>query len=160
MSDNTPRTDIGVGIFLIVVCSLVLWESRRIPPGVFEPLGSAPLPQGVASLIILISLVIIARAVLWLRRNPPPATVADDAEAQPKPLLAAAALGLTVVYVLVMALDLTSFAIATTVYLLVTISALTGFRLKAMPIALVIGLIMGYGCQYIFTRIFVIDLPV
>jgi putative tricarboxylic transport membrane protein len=160
MSDNAPRTDIGVGVFLIVVCSLILWESRRIPPGAYEPLGSAPLPQGVASLIILISLVIMARAVLQLRRNPPPATLADDDEARPKPLLAAAALGLTVLYVLVMALDLTSFAIATAVYLLVTISALSGFRLKAVPIALVVGLIMGYGCQYIFTRIFVIDLPV
>ena len=159
MPDNAPRTDIGLGVFLIVVCSLILWETRRIPPGAYEPLGSAPLPQGVAGLIILLALVIMARAVLQLRRDPPPATLADDAEARPEPLLAAAALGLTVVYVLVMALDLTSFAIATTVYLLVTISALAGFRLKAVPVALVVGLIMGYGCQYIFTRIFVVDLP-
>lgn len=159
MSDNSPRTDIGLSIFLIVVCSLILWETRKIPPGVFEPMGSAPMPQAVAGLIILVSLVIMARAVLILRRNPPPATLADDEEAHPRPLLATGLLGITVLYVLVMAFNLTSFRIATTVYLFVTISLMSGLRLKAMPLALFIGLLMGFGCQYVFTRIFVVDLP-
>ena len=61
---SSPKTDIGVSLFLIVVCSLVLWEARKIPPGVYEPLGSGPVPRAVAGLIILLCRVAMVQALV------------------------------------------------------------------------------------------------
>ena len=38
-------------------------------------------------------------------------------------------------------------------------TAVIGAKPATLPIAAAIGLIMGFGCQYLFTRVFVVDLP-
>ncbi len=65
----------------------------------------------------------------------------------------------TLIYILGLALELTSFAILTTVFLTFTIGFLTRFRRRALAVALVLGLVMGFGCEYLFTQVFVVDLP-
>jgi hypothetical protein len=153
---SSPRTDLALGLFLIVVCGAVLWEARTIPPGVFEPLGSAPIPQATAGLIILLALVVMGRALLALRRDAPAGPAEDLAL---RPLDAAAVIGLSVLYVLAMALRLLDFALLTALFLMVTIGALTRFERRLLPIIVVLALATGFGCQYVFTRIFVVDLP-
>jgi hypothetical protein len=58
-----------------------------------------------------------------------------------------------------MAFELASFAITTTIFLFVTISMLMNFNRKTMLIGAIIALVMGFGCQYLFTEVFVVDLP-
>lgn len=152
-----PKVDIGVALFLVVVCSAVLIESRKIPPGSFEPLGSAPVPQATAGLIILLALVVMGRAVLVLRRGR--TSVAEDPGFQPRPLDAALTFALTVVYVLVMAFRLLPFAWITSLFLFVAIGFLVRFERRLLPAAAVVGALMGFGCEYLFTRVFVVDLP-
>jgi hypothetical protein len=151
-----PRTDIGVALLVIVLCCALLWQAAKLPPGSFEPLGSAPVPQATAGLIVLLCLWVIARAGVVLRRGEVPAG-AD--ETVPRPLDAAGVFLLTVVYVLAMAFRLGEFAILTSIFLFVTIGLLIRFERRRLPIAAVVALIMGYGCRYVFTRIFVVDLP-
>jgi hypothetical protein len=153
---SSPRTDLALGLFLIVVCGAVLWEARTIPPGVFEPLGSAPIPQATAGLIILLALVVRGRALLALRQDARAGPAEDLAL---RPLDAAAVIGLSVLYVLAMALRLLDFALLTALFLMVTIGALTRFERRLLPIVVVLALVTGFGCQYVFTRIFVVDLP-
>jgi len=154
---SSPRTDIGVCLFLVVVCAAVLWESRKIPPGSFEPLGSAPLPQAVAGLVILLCLIVMGRAWLVLaRRSERPR---EDAGFEPRARDAAATIGLTALYIVAMQLRLTSFAVMTAVFLFVTIGLLVRFERRLLPVAAIVALIAGFGCQYVFTRIFVVDLP-
>lgn len=158
---SSPRKDIGLSLLLIVLCSAVLWESRDLPPGSFEPLGSAPVPQAVALLIIGLALIVLARA-LRARAGDARGDVASGAEPDdfaPRPLDAAASFALTVIYVLAMAFKVTSFAIATTAFLFVTIGFLVRFERRLLPVALLVGLVMGFGCQYFFTQVFVVDLP-
>jgi len=152
-----PRTDIGLGLFLVVACALVLWETRDIPPGSFEPLGSAPVPQVTAGLIILLTFVIMGRAFAVLRRGVTSGETPADYEL--RPLDAAAVLGLTVLYVLAMAYRVFDFAIITTIYLTAAIGFLVRFRLRLMPWVVLVALVTGYGCLYVFTRVFVVDLP-
>lgn len=153
---SSPRTDIGLALFLIVVCGAVLWEARSIPPGVFEPLGSAPIPQATAGLILLLALVVMGRALHALRQEAR-ARPAEDLAL--RPLDAAAVIAFTALYVLAMALRLFDFAILTTLFLVVTIGALTRFERRLLPLIVVLALVTGFGCQYVFTRIFVVDLP-
>jgi hypothetical protein len=159
MSDGAdPRIDLGVTAFVVAVAAAVLWETRSIPPGVFEPLGSAPVPQATASLLILLCLVVIARAALRLGgRSAPLSEVADDA--RPRRFDALAVLLLTLFYVGALHLRLTTFAIMTTVYLILAVGLLLRFRLAAMPVVLLVAAATGFGCQYVFTRIFIVDLP-
>ena len=153
---SSPKTDIGVSLFLIVVCSLVLWEARKIPPGTYDPLGSAPIPRAVAGLIILLCLVVMVQALRRLARGE---TATSETEFPLRYLDAIGIVVVTLIYILGLALELTSFAILTTVFLTFTIGFLTRFRRRALVVALVIGLVMGFGCEYLFTQVFVVDLP-
>ena len=158
MSDDPrPRTDLGLALFLIVVCGAVLWEARSIPPGVFEPLGSAPVPQATAGVIILLALVGMGRALRAMLGAAPVRPAGEDLVL--RPLDAAAVMGLTALYVLAMALRLFDFAILTALFLTVTIGALVRFERRLLPLIVVLALVTGFGCQYVFTRIFVVDLP-
>lgn len=148
-----PRLDIGLGLFLITVCAVVLWESRTIPPGSFEPLGSAPVPQVTALLIILLALSVIVRACL----APPAGEGGRDAEL--RPLDAAGFVLLTLVYVGAIHLRLATFGVISTIFLVLTIGFLTRFQPRLMPAVVVVALITAFGCQYLFTRVFIVDLP-
>lgn len=154
---STPRADIALSLVLIVVCSAILWATREIPPGTFEPLGSAPVPQATAGLIILLSLAVMGRALWALARG----TLAEPADPgfAPRPLDAAITFALTVGYVFVLQLKVVPFAYLTSVFLFVTIGFLIRFDRRLLTIAAGVALIMGFGCEYVFTRIFVVDLP-
>jgi hypothetical protein len=124
------KNDIGVSLFLIGVCAVMIWDSWDIPPGSFEPLGAGPIQK-------------FERPLTY----------------RPRPKDAVLVLGLTVIYAIVMALELTRFSISTTVFLFVTISLLTRFDRRSMLIGAIIAVVMGFGCQYLFTEVFVVDLP-
>ena len=40
-----------------------------------------------------------------------------------------------------------------------TIFVLARFNVAKLPVILVLAAITGFGCQYLFTRVFVVDLP-
>ncbi|HRY25377.1 MAG: tripartite tricarboxylate transporter TctB family protein [Geminicoccaceae bacterium] len=146
-----PRVEIGVALMVIVIAAIALFETRDIPPGSFEPLGSAPVPQATAGLIILMALGLIVRACLDRRpvARPPREGLAD----------AGAVLLLTLLYVTAMHYRLTTFAVMTTIYLVLTIGTLIRFRPRSMPLVLALAAVVGFGSQYVFTRVFVVDLP-
>jgi len=154
--DSNPRVDIGVCLFLIVVCCAVLVEAAKLPPGSFEPLGSAPIPQATAGLIIVLCLLVIGSAALAIWRGE---ASAAEAPYPPRRLDAAVLFGLTVLYVLLMAQRVGGFAPITALFLFIAIGFLTRFAPRSLLIAAVTGVIMGWGCQYVFTQVFVVDLP-
>jgi len=157
MVDGTnPRTDIGVCLFLIVICCAVLFEAAKLPPGSFEPMGSAPIPQATAALIILLCLVVMARAA-WMMMRGHVAVATDDQP--PRRMDAAVIFAMTMMYVLLMQLRVAGFALITAIFLFFAIAFLTRFTPRSLPLAALVGLLMGYGCQYVFTQVFVVDLP-
>lgn len=146
-----PRVEIGVALMLILIASLALFGAKDLPPGRFEPLGSAPVPQAVAGMILLLSLWIIIRACIDHR---PIATPSAD-----RYLDAAVVVALTLLFVAAMHYRLTTFAILTTVYLAATIGFLIRFDRRRLLWVLVVAATTGFGFQYVFTRVFVVDLP-
>jgi hypothetical protein len=146
-----PRLEIGVALMLILIASLALFGTRTIPPGRFEPLGSAPVPQAVAVLILLLAIWIIVRACIDRR---PIAAAAVD-----RYLDAGVVVVLTLLFVAAMHYRLASFAILTLIYLTATIGVLTRFDRRQMPWIVGIAAVVGFGFQYLFTRVFVVDLP-
>ena len=155
MSDGVDRRfDIGVALVLIVIAAIAIWEAADLPPGSFEPLGSARVPQMTAGLIILLCLWVIIRAMLRDDgiRDVEPAGAARWRDAGVVAVL-------TIVYVAALHFRITTFAIVTMLFLTATIFVLTRFDLAKLPVIVLVAAITGFGCQYLFTRVFVVDLP-
>lgn len=160
-----PVLDIALAAFLIAIAAAFLWETRNIPPGIFEPLGSAPVPQATATILILLCLAVLLRALMRLRRKDDPVSPSqteskDDGIVAPENPRAVIVTGiLTVAYVLALSARVADFALVTTVFLFALIAILARFERRALVLAAIIAVAMGYGCQYVFTEIFVVDLP-
>ena len=58
-----------------------------------------------------------------------------------------------------MAMDWVRFSIATAVFLSLSIGMLRSFSRRALPLILVLAVVLGFGLEYLFTHVFVIDLP-
>ncbi len=163
--ETSPRVELGFSIFLIVLSVAIFRETLSLPPGSFDPVGSAGFPRLISAAIGILSLVILIRAarrILAGSKNSAASATPNDAVAptfRHRPDLALGFYALSLVYVSVFALRLVNFGVCTVLFLLISIGMLTRFNFKRMPIALLIALVIGFGCQYIFTQVFVLDLP-
>lgn len=186
--DSTiAKRDIGLMIFIIGVCVAVIVESWDLPPGTFEPLGSGPVPRAIAYTIMVLCSIILVRAVITLTRSDASLKGETDKsraeeealdEFRARPWSATAVLVLSGLYIGILYLGIMGFGIVTTLFLFGIIVFLLGmepvracgryfatfdrtYLRAARPvfIAAVIAVIMGFGCEYIFTEVFYVDLP-
>ncbi len=174
-------------IFIIAVCVAVLVESWDLPPGSFEPLGSGPVPQAIAFLIIGLCSIILVRAFIALIRHNGMqkseeeniiGTEEKTAEFRPRPWSAVVVLLLSGLYVGILYLGIMGFGLLTCLFLFGIIVFLVGMEsvyafgrlittfdrkhlaaARPVLIAAAIAVIMGFGCEFVFTEIFFIDLP-
>ena len=157
--DRRPLTEIGVAALIAAICTVVLFQALALPPGRFEPLGSGPVPTWTAIVVIVCCLVVILRAIGALRRRPK-AEIALSELAGMNPLSGVMVLGLTILYVAALQLKLAGFGIITFVYLLLLILGMENFRRRRILPAVILSALAAFGAQYVFTEIFVVDLPV
>lgn len=153
--DRSALTEIGVAGLVIAICAVLLWQSLSLPPGSFEPLGSAPVPQATAAIVVLCCLVVIARAVRRRRAGRP----ADAAPPATSPASAVVIAVGTLAYVALLHTRLVHFGLLTFAFLLAVIWALEKFRRGALLPAGVVAGVVGFGCHYVFTQFFIVDLP-
>ena len=162
-NSSSPGAEIGVGVISILVALVTIYGTLELPPGSFEPLGSAVIPQFVAGCIIAFSLWMIARAVIRVRRGRAglvnSLSTAQDDSFRHRHDLAVALVIFAIVYVAVMAMDWVRFSVATLVFLLASVGMLTGFARRSIPMLIVLAVVFGFGLEYLFTKVFVIDLP-
>lgn len=162
---TSSKVEVGFSVFLVVLSGVTLWGTLDLPPGVFDPIGSAGFPRFISVVIGVLSLVILIRAVRKIvigSKEAPASRSQQDPVAptfRPRHDLAIGFYVLSIAYASVLALRIVSFAIATTLFLAVSIGMLTRFYYKRLLIVIPIALVIGFGCQYIFTQVFVIDLP-
>jgi len=149
------RFEIGASLLVILACAVLVYESLDLPPGSFEPLGSAPVPQVTAGPIILLCVVVIVGAFRKRGETAP----ARDGDVKDEPVSALLLVALTLLYVLLLHFRVTGFGTLTAGYLFVVISALERFRPRALIGAAIVGVVVGFGVQYLFTQVFVVDLP-
>jgi hypothetical protein len=152
------KFEIAVSILIILICAVFLWESRDLPPGSFEPLGSGPVPQVTAGIIIVCCLLLIfgtRTRGLAAQKDPAGGEEAVPISIGAGVLMAVATLALVIVF----HSRLMPFAWMAAIFLTITIWGLEKFRKKKFLPALGVGLAVGFATQYLFTQVFVVDLP-
>ena len=149
------RFEVWVSLLVILICVIFLWESWDLPPGSFEPLGSGPVPQATAFVVIFCAGRVILNA---LKKS---VQLSEHEETQEKPSIRAGLIisSATVVYSLVLHLRLMPFAWMTTLFLIITIWGLEKFERKKFLPALITAIIIGFASEYLFTEVFIVDLP-
>ena len=149
------RFEVWVSLLVILICVIFLWESWDLPPGSFEPLGSGPVPQATAFVVIFCAGLVILNA---LKKS---VQLSENEETQEKPSVRAGLIisSATVVYSLVLHFRLMPFAWMTTLFLIITIWGLEKFDRKKFLPALITSIIIGFASEYLFTEVFIVDLP-
>jgi putative tricarboxylic transport membrane protein len=163
--ETSSKVELGFSIVLIGLSIVIYWETLDLPPGSFDPIGSAGFPRVVSVAIGVLSLVILIRAVHRILVGSKKTTVSESQQTAVSPTFRARydlALGfyaLSLAFAVVLALRWISFAISTALFLFISIGMLTRFYYKRLPVAILVALAIGFGCQYIFTQVLVLDLP-
>ena len=149
------RFEVWVSLLVILICVIFLWESWDLPPGSFEPLGSGPVPQATAFVVIFCAGLVILNA---LKKS---VQLSENEETKEKPSVRAGLIisSATVVYSLVLHLRVMPFAWMTTLFLIITIWGLEKFGRKKFLPALITAIIIGFASEYLFTEVFIVDLP-
>ncbi|MEM9107838.1 MAG: tripartite tricarboxylate transporter TctB family protein [Pseudomonadota bacterium] len=157
--DRRPLTEIGVSALIGLICVVFIIQALALPPGRFEPLGSGPVPKWTAVVVLVCSLLVMVSAARSMRGT----TIADAMRREftgGHPIGGAIMMGLTVAYVAALHLKLAGFGMITFVYLLLLILGMEGFSRRRFVPAIVVAAVAAFGAQYIFTQVFVVDLPV
>jgi hypothetical protein len=157
MDRDTTRWEFGTGAAAIAIAAAFLWDSRKLGPGIFEPIGPAPVPRAVAWTVIALAGAMALRAGWRLAHGR--AAAAAPPDYAPRPWAAAILIAGLATYIGAMGLGLVSYAPATIAFLSLAIWFLADFRRRALPLAIVIAVALGFGLRYLFTKILVTDLP-
>lgn len=138
-------------------------SARRLPEGVFEPLGPGAAPEMVAGLLFSLCSIVLVRAFLRARQGSSitEASPIDTLERlnEPTPGHLGWFFGFLLIYVLVFQFELAHFIPATAVFVTLTITAMLDWNLRKLPLAAVIGTTLSVFLFFALTRFFVIRLP-
>lgn len=152
-----------LGVVVVAIAAALLFEAAKLPPPRFDVLGSAAVPRALCILVIAMALPLVLQAAMHLWRamaRTQPATNAGEAAPPPRrPGLVVVTFVLVCVYVVVLQKGWMSFGIATTLFMIVLTGLLAAGRTRPLAIGIAVALVLGLGGDYIFTSVFLIDLP-
>jgi hypothetical protein len=157
--DQRSYTEIGVAALVILICAVVLVQANDLPPGTFEPLGSGPVPIYTSLIIILCCVIVIMRAIKVLIQSSEPLWAFQLEFSTGLPIGGILMLGITIAYVSLLHFQVASFGFVTFLFLAILIWSMERFNHRKILPALAIAAVFSFGAEYIFTNVFVVDLP-
>jgi hypothetical protein len=150
---GSRRAEVAMALVAIAIAAAFLYDGRNLVPGVLEPVGPGTIPNVTCWITIALALAMLVRSLL---ERHPEATSAGDRERWRD---LAVVVVVTCVYVAVLGFSLIRYSIATAVFLFLAIVWLAPQRRRALPGALTVALVLGFGLDYVFRHILVTDLP-
>lgn len=151
-----PLTEIAVAALIALICAVFLVQALKLPPGTFEPLGSGPVPVWTSVIVIICCGIVALRALRRLRGDGASLRREVKVDSPGKGLILIAA---TLAYVFALDFRLASFGVITFIYLAALIWALSDFRVRALAFAAPVAAVFAFGAEFLFTNVFVVDLP-
>lgn len=152
-----PKAEIALSISLIIFSAVVYYFSLELPDPVYEPLGSAALPKGLAVIMSLLSLIIIVRAIPKIKTYKSITHTSDGITSRPK--LAILIFIITLIFIGILDFGVLGFLPAGIIYLSSIGYFMTHRNLKRFPWVIAFSVILTVFSYYVFTKFFYIDLP-
>lgn len=159
MTRGQKFLEVSIAIAFMVIALAVFIEVRDLPPGLIDPLGSAPVPRWTAIILFLLSLAMLVKTLLSSPGEAAHEKEKTEDEITERPRATVGVAALTVFYVLVLAWRAVGFGVLTAAFVFALVVLLSQDRSKAVWMGLLLGVTIGFGCEYLFTQIFVVDLP-
>ena len=154
MADRVGRwAEIVVATLTVAAAAAMLYDGRNLAANPFEPIGSRTIPSIAAAIVIGLAVLVLADAAWSLRRGPGAAPSGEQW------LVVIAVFLLTVGYALVLASGWVRYQWATIVFMPLVVLMVSDDRRKALPWALGMGLVYGFGLDAIFRHVLVTDIP-
>ncbi|WP_439579178.1 tripartite tricarboxylate transporter TctB family protein [Elioraea sp.] len=154
-ASRTPVADLGLALGVALFAGVLWWQSGKVPPPFFDPLGSAAVPRGIAITLAVLAVLVAVRAVLGLGGR----VRGGSAGYRPRPDIALGIILLAVTYLGVMHLGLLGFELASIAFLVAASALLGRFERRTVALGVALALILGIGGTWLFTGFFYIDLP-
>ncbi len=120
----------------------------------FDPVGSAALPIACAITLFLLGAGVLVQTAL--RSKEVRKKNADEGSGSTR-LATVALLALMIAYLLAMHQGI-RFSMATAAFVALAIPLISQ-RLRVLPLAIPIALVLGFGSEWLFTSVFFVDLP-
>ena len=162
--NSNPKADIVLALAVIALAVVLYIGTLSLPPAKWEPLGSAAVPRGLCVIMSCLAAVVLARAVLVLRKGAPKARASAPANAdesfERRPWTAVAMLVLVVLYVAAMNLRVLGFVEATVAFLVALCLVFTRAQRRQIPWIVGFALVIALGNYMVFTHFLYVDLPV
>ena len=156
-SNVNPKSEIALSISLIIFSAIVYYSSLELPEPVYEPLGSAALPKGLAVIMSLLSLIIIIRAIPKIKNYKPINNTDENITSRPK--LAILIFIITLIFIGILDFGVLGFLPAGIIYLSTIGYLMTHRDLKRFPWVITFSVILTVFSYFVFTKFFYIDLP-
>ena len=147
--------DLQFAAFTVAVAVVLLVGASVLPPPLFDPLGSAAVPQALAVILLALSASVVWSAWKARRARMGARTTSDWGGL----LRGAAIVGLTALYAALLEARFVPFWLATALFVPLGAFILAGREPRVLGVSLVLALVLGVGGQFVFTRFFYIDLP-
>jgi putative tricarboxylic transport membrane protein len=157
-----------LGVTLIAFSALIFWGTLELAPSPFDPLGASAFPRVISVMVALLSILLLllpseqeagaakADSTSGVSAD---GTESDEDNTRPTPVMALATVACTIVYAIALQMRMVSFSVSTAIFLVVLMSILTRFSPKAIPATLILSVVFGFGLEYLFTSVFVVNLP-
>lgn len=153
MQRSVHRAEFIVALVTMGIAALFLWDARRYAASPFEPLGSGAVPSGVAAVALVLGAIMMARALRGMRE-----TASEPAAVELGARVLATFL-LTLAYVGLLATGWVRYAFATIPFFLFGIVLIAEQPRRLLPWSLAIAIVLAFGLDFTFRRIFVVDIP-
>lgn len=157
--------DIVLSLSILFVCALAYIGCMSLSESPYEPLGAGFFPKTISIVLALLSLILLGKSVRNVFKNHQ-GNVEGVSQSEPlpavfkrRPGLAGLGVIITILYISVLYFRIMGFRISTVLFGVFLGTLLSRFNYKNSLISFIIAVVMGLGLHYIFTNVFIIDLP-
>jgi Tripartite tricarboxylate transporter TctB family len=153
MERRIRYAEVFVSLLTIAIAVLFLWDARRYTASPFEPVGSGAIPAGVAVGSIVLGCLMLAQATRQLLANK------ASVDVQELGLRVLGAFLLTILYAAILATGWLRYAVATLIFFVFVVLILAERPKPLLPWTLGLGVVLGFGLDYVFRNVFVTNIP-
>ncbi|MBF9052383.1 hypothetical protein GTA62_20535 [Roseobacter sp. HKCCD9010] len=159
MQNRALQADVLLALVMLIISAVLFYGGWQLPASRWEPMGPGGMPLITASALAGLSLILLARVLLKHRS----AETADQTRASslaegrlPKVL---ACVAVSFVYLLLLALEILPFMVATVAYIIAYGLIDGGRGRRDLMVLVATALALGIGVSLILTEILIVQLP-